>query len=433
MICLLPHCAYLSETSRMLELHRALTGLGVQVQVATHGGPHERLLAEAGIQYDVIGPGMTPARAARFVASATGLGDPRQSMYDDAEIHTYVAAEAEYFRAHGIKVAVTGFTVTTLLSSRLAGVRVITEHAGSFVPPIFERRLLPAPSRPVDPRLKHAPDWLARFLVNRTLHRTAAYCGGFNRVAAQLGVERIPSLAALLLGDLSLVPEIPEVLGVTAADLAAWRPGKGYRPGSRLEAVGPLFAQLDLPIPVEVQRFLDHPGPTIYLAMTSTPAELVRRAIVELSRLDVRILVAGTVHELGDLATDRILIEGVLPSHLVMPQVELAVTTGGQGSVQTAMATGTPLLGIPLHIEQDLNVALVERLGAARRARSGDLGKLAAGMLDNPGHRASAERIQKQYAAVDGPTEAARIIARFDQLDPAPPTGLRVVADSDRT
>jgi hypothetical protein len=211
-ICLLPHCAYLSETSRMLEFHRALTELGVQVRVATHGGPHERLLAEAGIQYDVLGPGMTPARVARFVDSAVGLGDPRQSMYDDAEIRTYVAAEAEYFRANGITVVVTGFTVTTLLSSRLAGVRVITEHAGSFVPPVFEHRLLPAPTRPVDPRLKRAPDWFARFLINRTCNRTTAYTGGFNRVAASLGIEGVPSLAALLLGDLSLIPEIPEVL-----------------------------------------------------------------------------------------------------------------------------------------------------------------------------------------------------------------------------
>jgi len=411
MICLLPHCAYLSETSRMLELHRALTELGVEVRVATHGGPHQRLLAEAGIRYDVLGPGLSPARAAAFVGSAVGLGDPRQSMYDDAEIRTYVAAEAEYFRANRITVAVTGFTLTTLLSSRLTGVWVITEHAGSFVPPVFERRLLPAPTRPVDPRLKHAPDWLARFLVNRAPNRITAYCGGFNRVAAELGVEGIPSLAALLLGDLSLVPEVPEVLGISAAELAAWRPGKGYRADSRLRAVGPLFAQLDLPMPADVQKFLDHPGPTIYLAMTSTTSDGVRTAIADLSRLDVRILVAGTIHDLGDLATDQVMIRGVLPSHLVMPQVDLAVTTGGQGSVQNAMAAGTPLLGIPLHIEQDLNVALVERLGSARRARSGDLAGLAAQMLANPDHREAAERIQKQYAAADGPAEAATIIA----------------------
>ncbi|WP_433162966.1 glycosyltransferase [Kribbella sp. CA-247076] len=410
MICLLPHCAYLSETSRMLELHRALRELGVEVRVATHGGPHERLLA--GIEYDVLGPGLSAARSARFVASAVGLGDPRQSMYDDAELRTYVAAEAEYFRAHGITVAVTGFTVTTLLSTRLAGVRLITEHAGSFVPPVFERRLLPAPTRPVDPRLKNAPDWFARFLVNRTVNRTTAYTSGFNRVAASLGVEGVPSLAAILLGDLSLVPEIPEVLGIPAADVAAWRPGKGYRAGSRLRTVGPLFAHLNLPMPGRVQRFLDRPGPTIYLAMTSTPADQVRSAIAELSRLDVRILVAGTIHDLDDLATDRIMVEGVLPSHLVMPQVELAVTTGGQGSVQTAMACGTPLLGLPLHPEQDLNVALVERLGAARRlTRHDNLATLAAHMLDDRTHLEAAEHIQKLYAAANGPTEAATIIA----------------------
>jgi len=392
MICLLPHCAYLSETSRMLEIHRALTELGLPVRVATHGGPHERLLHQAGIQYDVLGPGLSPARAAAFVGSAVGLGDPRQSMYDDAEIRGYVQAETEYFRSHGITVAVTGFTLTTLLSSRLTGVRLITEHAGSFVPPIFERRPLPSPSR------------------------MTAYCGGFNRVAASLGIEGIPSLAALLLGDLSLVPEVPEVLGISAADLAAWTPAgkKGYRAGSRLTAVGPLFAHLNTPLPERAQKFLDRPGTIVYLAMTSTTPELVRAAITELGTLDVRILVAGTIHDLADLATDQILIEQVLPSHLVMPQVDLAITTGGQGSVQTAMASGTPLLSIPLQPEQDLNAALVERLGAARHLAPAELAHLPAlttTMLNTREHALAAERIQKLYAATDGPAEAARIIA----------------------
>jgi hypothetical protein len=397
----------------MLEIHRALTDLGVPVRVATHGGPHERLLA--GIPYDVLGPGLSPERAATFVGSAIGIGDPRQSMYSDAEIRTYAQAEAEYFRAHKITVAVTGFTLTTLLSSRLAGVRVVTEHAGSFVPPVFERRLLPAPTHPVDPRLKHAPNWLSRFLINRTTNRTTGYCGGFNRVAESLGVEGIPSLAALLLGDLSLVPEVPEVLGISAAELAAWTPSRGYRPGCRLTAVGPLFAHLDLPLPARVQQFLDRPGPVVYLAMTSTPAEQVRAAVTSLRDLDVRILVAGTIHDLSDLATDQVMIEGILPSHLVMPQVDLAVTTGGQGSIQTAMASGTPVLGIPLHIEQDLNIALVERLGAARHAGPTDsLRDLAAQMLGNRTHLEAAERIQKLYATVDGPALAAETLALIE-------------------
>lgn len=273
----------------------------------------------------------------------------------------------------------------------------------------------PAPTRPVDPRLKNAPKWLSRFLINRTANRTTGYCGGFNRVAESLGIEGVPSLAALLLGDLSLVPEVPEVLGISAAELAAWTPSRGYRPGSRLAAVGPLFAHLDLPLPARVQQFLDRPGPVVYLAMTSTPPAQVRAAVTSLRDLDVRILVAGTIHDLSDLATDQVMIEETLPSHLVMPQVDLAITTGGQGSIQTAMASGTPVLGIPLHIEQDLNIALVERLGAARHAAPTDsLSAIATQMLDNPAHLEAAERIQKLYAAVDGPALAAETLALIE-------------------
>ena len=61
------------------------------------------------------------------------------------------------------------------------------------------------------------------------------------------------------------------------------------------------------------------------------PARSGPTAIAGLSRLDVRILVARTIHDLRDLATDHVMIGGVLPSHLVMPQVDLAVTTGGPG------------------------------------------------------------------------------------------------------
>ena len=287
MICLLPHCAYLSETSRMLEIHRALDR-------ARPRGPrrHSRRPARAS-----AGRGRHPVRRTRpghvtqperppSSVSAVGLGDPRQSMYDDAEIRTYVAAEAEYFRAHGITVAVTGFTLTTLLSSRLTGVRVITEHAGSFVPPVFEHRLLPAPT-PAGGSTVEARTGLAHPVPRQpdlatASRRTAAASTGWPQ---SLGVEGVPSLAALLLGDLSLVPEVPEVLGISAAELAAWTPRQGrYRAGSQLRAIGPLFAHLDLPLPAEVQKFLDRPGPTIYLAMTSTPPAQVRTAIAALSR-----------------------------------------------------------------------------------------------------------------------------------------------------
>ncbi|HEX6310736.1 MAG TPA: hypothetical protein VF152_03850, partial [Acidimicrobiia bacterium] len=143
MIALLAQGAYLSETSRMIELYRALTARGADVRVATHGGAHRNLLDAAGIVHEVVGPPMNAERGARFVADAPGLGDVRQSMYSDTELRQYVLAEAKWLRGIGARVAVTGFLLTAQLSTRLAGVSLVTTHTGSWVPPVWERGLLP--------------------------------------------------------------------------------------------------------------------------------------------------------------------------------------------------------------------------------------------------------------------------------------------------
>jgi hypothetical protein len=38
-IVVMPHCGYLSETSRMIEIYRALARRGASVRMATHGAP----------------------------------------------------------------------------------------------------------------------------------------------------------------------------------------------------------------------------------------------------------------------------------------------------------------------------------------------------------------------------------------------------------
>jgi UDP:flavonoid glycosyltransferase YjiC (YdhE family) len=83
--------------------------------------------------------------------------------------------------------------------------------------------------------------------------------------------------------------------------------------------------------------------------------------------------------------------------------------------VQTAMASGTPLLAVPLQPEQTLNAVLVEKLGAARRLPPAATTTAAAHvrrMLDDDGYRHAAQRIKAWYDKTDGPGAAAdRIIA----------------------
>ncbi len=190
----------------MIEIYRALGEREVVPRVATYGGTYETALRAAGIDYDLIGPRMDAERCARFLREQPSSGPVWQSAYSDDELRAYVLAETAYFREHGITTAVTGFSLTTTISTQLAGIRLVSEHSASWVPPMFERGLLPGP---------------AAWLVNRLPNRVPFYCGGFNRIARELGVPGVPSLAALVLGDLTLVTEDPLVLGVTAEEVAA--------------------------------------------------------------------------------------------------------------------------------------------------------------------------------------------------------------------
>ncbi|MBI2388454.1 MAG: glycosyltransferase family 1 protein [Deltaproteobacteria bacterium] len=417
MIVLAPNTAFLSETSRMLAVYQALRARGAPVTVVTHGGPHERVLSTHDVPYEVLGPGWSRERAARFVTSIPGMSPPGAELYSDAELIELTRAEAAHFARVRATAVVTGFILSTLLSSRMARIPLVTTHAASWVAPVMERGMLPVPSKNVLPLQRWLPERVKRFLANVGPMRGTVGCGVFNRAARTLGVEGVPSLAALLMGDLTLVTDVPEVLGISRAELEAWRPRnpRYFRSEPKLRYVGPMFAKLDLPVSPQVEEFLAGPRPIVYVAITSSTPGLVRGVVRAVRAAGTRALVASTVHEVGDVAGDGVLVEQVLPSHLIMPKVDLAVTAGGQGSVQTAMTSGTPLIGIPLQPEQDFNVVLMERHGAARRlaeahAASPALTELVRTMLADERYKEAAQRVQRWYAGVDSAGAAADAI-----------------------
>jgi UDP:flavonoid glycosyltransferase YjiC (YdhE family) len=396
MICLMPNCAFLSETSRMVQILRALEDRGAEARIATHGGPCEAVLRGEGIEYDVVEPHVDAARGRRFLSDLPGIGDPGQSMYGHDEMRAHVLAEAEYFRRNATRAVVTGFTLTALFSTRLAGIPLVTDHAGSYLPPLLDRLGIPTPPPSQRP-----------------------YLGGFDAVADGLGLPRIPSFAALLLGDLALVTEAPEVYGTDDAALAAWRPTPGaFWPTTRLEATGPIFAELDCPLPPAIASALRRDPPTAYVAITSAPEDLVRRAVREVAASGMQVVVASPAHDLSDLAGPRVAVGGLLPSHRIMPQVTLAVTAGGQGSLQCAMAAGTPVIGIPLQPEQEANLTWLERAGAAKRLPAAEVGRgalpgLVRRMISDPSHKVAATALSALYARRNGPALSADAILRF--------------------
>ena len=91
---------------------------------------------------------------------------------------------------------------------------------------------------------------------------------------------------------------------------------------------------------------------------------------------------------------------------------------GSQGTVQTAMAGGMPILGIPLHPEQELNVHLAVRTGmglavAPRHAPSEATTAMARRILGSTAYRKQARRVRGLFESVDGAGNAAVAILRY--------------------
>jgi UDP:flavonoid glycosyltransferase YjiC (YdhE family) len=269
------------------------------------------------------------------------------------------------------------------------------------------------------PGTEWLPAWLKRKMANAGAQRLTDPTRFLNDVAGELGVERVPTLAALMLGDLTLVTDVPHVLGVPQAELEAWRPhGAAYRPGTRLVYTGPLFARLDLPVPPAVQPFLDGNRPTVYVVLSSCTPEMLRTVVARVRAAGMRVIVGATIHDFGPVDDTDVVVGGILPSHLVMPRVNAVVGMGGQGTVQTAMACGVPLVGIPLHPEQELNVDLAVRHGmglglAPRHVGTPRLTDAVRRVVHEPAFTAQAQRVQRHYAGVDGAARAAAAIRAY--------------------
>lgn len=418
MIALLPHCGFLSETSRMLAIGQALRARGVPVLFASHGGPYQRVIEDAGFTVHALTPAMDGERCARFITGLVQIGRPGVELQPADEVRASVASEVALFRRLGVQAAVIGFTLTAYLSTRVAGIPLATSHGGSFVPPVFDAGLAPVPTQMPMPGAEWLPAGVKRWMANNSSERMTAPVQFLNRVAAELKVDTVPTLAALMVGDLTLVTDTPEVLGVPRTTLEAWRPRRpaAYRAGTQLRYSGPLFAQLGLPLPPAVQGLLEQRrDPLAYVVLSSSTPEQLRAVVRQVRATGVRVLVGATVHDFGPVSDPGIVVAGLLPSHQVMPRVDLAVTMGGQGTVQTAMVCGTPLVAVPLHPEQELNVALAARqgmaLGVAQRHMGGQaMTDAVRRVLGDATFRAGAQRARALYAGIDGAANAAALV-----------------------
>ena len=416
-----PHFYYLSEVSRLVEIGRALTALGHDVRFFSHGGTYEYVPREAGFQVTSVAPRMSPERAADYMAFNRGdKGNPfRESFFTLDELRAYVPAETDAFRQARADAVLIGWNLPSYLSAPLAGIPIIVQQPGAFTAPFFDRKMgVFQPS--LFGAARHVP---LNWLVNWWMPRARIWLTPFNQLAESQGLPRWKSTLDLMAGDLTLVMDVPAILGIPPEELIAYQPRHPqffhrppvYRYG------GPCFARLPGEVPTLIAEHFDTSRPKLYCAMgvSGSPAVL-RKVIGIVNELDIQSLIVTTtiLPEHVGTGSGRVLLTPHAPAHLVNPLADIAITHGGAGTVQTAVHSGTPLVGIPMHLEQTGNISLVTRQGAGLMLSKWDLNARSLGrglerLLSDSNMGTNMLRLKALQDEVDGPATAAGEIVRF--------------------
>jgi UDP:flavonoid glycosyltransferase YjiC (YdhE family) len=184
---------------------------------------------------------------------------------------------------------------------------------------------------------------------------------------------------------------------------------------------GPCFAKLPGDVPQQVREHFDTTRTKVFCAMGVSGSPEVLRSVIDIvGELDLQALVVTTTilgEDIGS-ASNRVMLVPHVPAHHVNPLADIALTHGGAGTIQTAIHSGTPLVGVPMQGEQVGNISLVTRQGAGimlsrldltRRKLATALKKLAT----DDSYRQNMLRLKQLQDPVDGAANAAREIVYF--------------------
>jgi len=243
-----------------------------------------------------------------------------------------------------------------------------------------------------------------------TVGTRAPLLRAFHQVAKANGVCLPQGVFAGLTADLNLIASAPHLL-------PQWlEMPEGH------QVVGPVYAQLPGEVPEIVADLAAGPKPLVYFAVGSSGnRDLVLDMLRGLGRADCQVLAPVRSHlrdEDLDTLPLNIHVTDWIPAHQLGEAVDLAITHGGEGTVQTSCVQGWPFIGIPLQFEQRFNVQRCAAFGSARlvsqrEARRTDWAELVRQALADDGMRSRARRMAGLMEGLDGPGRAAEAICEL--------------------
>lgn len=209
---------------------------------------------------------------------------------------------------------------------------------------------------------------------------------------------------------------------------------KGIDIPSGFVITGPLYSQPDTDdrIDVEIRKvFEDKDNKTkLFCTMGSsgrkeTLLEAVKAiALLPEDRFTAVILVPKSVCPINEVLPyaegkeNLYMTDQFVPAKLVNRLADIVISHGGQGTVQTAMASGTPIVGVAMQPEQQINLDNVVLRGAAIRIpitrwKEKSIRKAINKIDTDKRYRKNAAQLADRMELIDGKTKTSSVIWEF--------------------
>ena len=356
----------LGDFTRALETAKGMLKTGANVKFFNHGGVHNHLIGEAGIESEDLFPELsweqhqTIMDINRYKAK---VGTPLPVTTEQWIKMTEADLKAfDDYRPNGVYA---GLNLSCMISVHYARLPMVTQVPTVNCPAFVEKGMYNMPNTMETTFFLRyiLPDFVKRRIMKKVLLSDSAKNSlvTFNEARKHFGLKPIYNIIELFRGDLTLLPDMESMSGLPEKDLT---PGYYY--------TGPIFSKMNLPVPEEVKKMFSRPGLNVFCSLGSSGYPETLRLVVEALKSDPDInLVCSTTtilkpSELGE-NNERFFATEFLPAHLVNEMATVAVLHGGQGTIQTAVWAGTPVVGIGFQAEQQANIDGIAKQGMAIR------------------------------------------------------------------
>ncbi|WP_461203510.1 glycosyltransferase [Enterococcus sp. N342-3-1-2] len=343
----------LAETTRMLEVAKQLQ-YTYHCQFIGFSQTFAYLIKAAGFSYDLLRPTLTAEQEKQIMA--LDQGKSLKNPFTQQMVAQRVKSERASLAAYQPELIITGSNVTIFLSARIKQIPLIyiKPYAGSSAFWSDPNAPLPLFMRYFGPLKTSLWASIRHLIVNSTWKPAA-----FKKTAAVYGLQLPCRSLALMNGDLNLITT--PALFISSKELPA-----------QDHIVGPIFAEIDGSLPKEVTQFIacqkKRGKKIMYLAMGSSGDPQVLQKIIHYFADKKEIAIIAPIKKLMGQKTEppsNLLICDYLPTNLLKDLIDFSLIHGGEGTIQTACASGKPFIAIGMQYEQRCHIVACVKYGHA--------------------------------------------------------------------